>query len=73
MNKKMYRSKMALNGDTNLSIALFLNITPQRNSAKVNGTKGAEYSCGEIIKIKKRWKLTPQEVDAIFFEEEVSC
>lgn len=72
MNKKLYRSKMALNDDTNLSIAMTLGITPQRNSAKVNGTKGAEYSCGEIIKIKKRWSLTPEEVDAIFFTEEVS-
>lgn len=68
MNKNMYRSKMALFGDTNDSIAKYLNITPQRNSAKVNGTGGAEYTQGEIALLKKRWKLSAREVDAIFFD-----
>lgn len=69
MNKKMYRSKMALFGDTNESIASYLNITPQRNSAKVNGTKGAEYTQGEIALLKKRWNLSAREVDQIFFAD----
>lgn len=68
MNKNMYRSKMALFGDTNDSIAKYLKITPQRNSAKVNGTGGAEYTQGEIALLKKRWKLSAREVDAIFFD-----
>lgn len=67
MNKNMYRSKMALFGDTNESIADYLGITPQRNSAKVNGTNGAEYTQGEIALLKKRWKLTARDVDSIFF------
>jgi hypothetical protein len=69
MNKKMYRSKMALFGDTNASVAAYLGITEQRNSAKVNGTHGAEYSQKEIRMLKDRWKLTPKEVDAIFFAD----
>lgn len=69
MNKNMYRSKMALYGDTNESIAAYLNITPQRNSAKVNGTNGAEYTQGEISLLKKRWNLTASEVDSIFFAD----
>jgi hypothetical protein len=68
MNKNKYRSKMALYGDTNESVADYLGITPQRNSAKVNGTGGAEYTQGEIAMLKKRWNLTPTEVDEIFFE-----
>ena len=72
MNKKMYRSKMALFGDTNESVAKYLGISPQRNSAKVNGTKGAEYTQGEISKLKIRWKLSAEEVDQIFFAKEVS-
>jgi hypothetical protein len=67
MNKAKYRSKMAFFSDTNKSIADFLGITPQRNSAKVNGTHGAEYTQGEIAKLKDRWKLTAREVDEIFF------
>lgn len=69
MNKNMYRSKMALFGDTNESIATYLKITPQRNSAKVNGTNGAEYTQGEITMLKKRWKLSAREVDQIFFAD----
>ena len=72
MNKKMYRSKMALFGDTNASIASYLGISPQRNSAKLNGTNGAEYSQGEIALIKTRWHLTATEVDQIFFADKVS-
>ena len=67
MNKNKYRSKMALFGDTNETVAKYLGITPQRNSAKVNGTRGAEYTQGEIALLKSRWSLTAEEVDAIFF------
>jgi hypothetical protein len=67
VNKNKYRSKMALFGDTNESVAKYLGITPQRNSAKVNGTKGAEYTQGEIAMLKSRWNLSPVEVDEIFF------
>lgn len=69
MNKKLYRSKMALYGDTNESVAKYLGITPQRNSAKVNGTGGAEHTQGEIAMLKKRWNLTAKEVDQIFFAD----
>lgn len=72
MDKRLYRSKMVLNGDTNESIARALGITPQRNSAKVNGTHGADYNCSEIMIIKERWNLSAEEVDAIFFAKEVS-
>ena len=72
MNKNLYRSKMALYGDTNASIAAALGISPQRNSAKVNGTHGAEYDCREIAILKKRWNLSADEVDAIFFASKVS-
>ena len=67
MNKKLYREKMKENGDTNVSLATYLGISPQRNSAKVNGTHGANYSCTEIAKIKARWGLSVEEVDLIFF------
>ena len=72
MDKKLFRSKMALFGDTNLTLAAYLGISPQRNSAKLNQTNGAEYSQGEIKKIKTRWKLTANEIDLIFFADAVS-
>ena len=72
MNKRLYRSKMALHGDTNASVAAALGISPQRNSAKLNGTHGADYSQQEIATLKKRWNLSAEEVDAIFFAATVS-
>ncbi len=69
MNKNMYRSKMVLHGDTNSTVANALGISPQRNSAKVNGTHGAEYTCGEIAILRERWNLSAHEVDEIFFED----
>ena len=72
MNKRKYKSKMVLFGDTNCSIANALGITPQRNSAKLNKTNGAEYTQGEITILKNRWNLTPEEVDQIFFSSDVS-
>lgn len=67
MNKNLFKSKMALFGDTNQTVAEALNISPQRNSAKLNGTNGAEYTQGEISILKQRWHLTAEEVDLIFF------
>lgn len=72
MNKKLFKSKMALYGDTNQTVAEALSITPQRNSAKLNGTGGAEYTQGEILILKARWNLSAEEVDQIFFANIVS-
>ena len=67
MNIRLYKSTMALYGDTNASIAEYLEITPQTASAKANGTNGAEFSQGEIAKLKSRGNLKPKDIDAIFF------
>ena len=67
MNKAKLKSLMALHEDTNKDLAELLNITEQSISAKIN-ENGTEFKQGEIIKIKDRYKLSPVEVDAIFFE-----
>ncbi|MBQ8616547.1 MAG: XRE family transcriptional regulator [Clostridia bacterium] len=72
MNAKLLRSKMVLFGDTNATLAEVLNISAQRFSAKLNETNGAEFNKSEIGKIKVRYDLTPEEVDAIFFCLKVS-
>ena len=72
MNIKLFKSKMVLNGDTNASRAVALNITPQRSSAKINGTHGAEFTQSEIMKIIERYELTADEVAECFFNQKVS-
>lgn len=67
MNARLLKSKMVLHDDTNATLAEALGITPQRLSAKINEWEGAEFTQGEIIIIKDRYQLTPEEVDAIFF------
>lgn len=71
MNAKLLKSKMVLHDDTNVTLADALGITPQRFSAKLNGWEGAEFTQGEILTIKDRYKLGPDEVDSIFFN--VKC
>ncbi len=67
MNTKLLRSKMVLFGDTNASLAAHLDISAQRFSAKINETNNAEYTQGEIEKIRNRYNLTDEDVVNIFF------
>lgn len=72
MNPALLRSKMVLKGDTNSTLGEFLGIAYQTVSAKINTTNGAEFTQGEITKIKNRYNLTPEEVNEIFFTTKVS-
>ena len=67
MNKKLLESKMKLYGDTNASIAKYIGISQQTFIAKKNQTKAADFKVGEIVKIKEKYSLSAEEVDAIFF------
>ena len=59
---------MKLHGDTQGKLANGIGISVQRINAKINETGGAEFTQGEIQKIKKLYNLTNDEVTAIFFE-----
>jgi hypothetical protein len=62
---------MALHGDTNNSLSKHLGITPLTMSLKING-KGAEFTQGEIMSIAKKYDLTADQINQIFFAEKVS-
>ena len=68
MNKALLRSVMALHGDTNKDLAIFLGISEQSVSNKIN-ENGTEFKQGEISSIKARYKLTSKMVDDIFFKQ----
>ena len=72
MNKNELVSKMKKHGDRNEDLAKYIGISPQRFSAKLNETNGAEFTQSEIMKIKEKYCLTGDEVDAIFFTQTVS-
>lgn len=54
-------------GDNNATLAEALSLSPQRLSAKINETNGAEFTANEIKIIIKRYSLTADEVMDIFF------
>ena len=72
MNKALLESKMKLFGDNQSKLADALGISLARFNAKLNETDGAQFTQGEIKKIKIRYDLTSEEVDAIFFNDCVS-
>ena len=72
VNRKLLKSKQALRGDTDSTLAAALGITPQTFSLKVNEKNGAEFTAGEMKGIKLRYNLTNEEFTAIFFAPEVS-
>lgn len=67
MNKNMLKSVMVLHSDTQETLAEYLGISAPTLSLKINETNGAEFNQSEIRKIKTRYKLTPDQIDQIFF------
>ena len=71
MNKSLLRSVMVLHSDTDRDLADYLGISAQSFSNKINENK-SEFKQGEISLIKKRYHLSADEIDAIFFGKAVS-
>ena len=63
---------MKLHGDNQSDLADYIGISLQRFNAKINGTGGAVFDMVEIAKIKKKYNLTAEQVDLIFFASDVS-
>ena len=68
MNKLKLEAVMKLNGDNGTLLSAFLGIARSTFSAKLNETNGAEFTQGEIAKIKTKYDLSAQEIDDIFFD-----
>lgn len=69
MKVKLFKSKMALNGDDIESLSEFLGVSRQTLSAKINGKY--QFKQNEITKIAARWNLTPEDVYEVFHDSEV--
>lgn len=66
MNTERLRSVMVLHGDTYKDLADYLGISETSLGNKIN-EKNTQFKQGEIAKIKDKYNLSPDEVDAIFF------
>ena len=71
MNKKLFESAMKRYGDTQESLANFLGLTRACVNRKINEST-ASFTQPEIKSIKERYELTAEEIDEIFFAENVS-
>ncbi len=72
MNKNILEAVMKLNNDNGQTLARHLGIARTTFSNKLNETRGAEFTQGEIKRIKDRYNLTAEEIDEIFFNQKVS-
>lgn len=72
LDKKRLESIMKLFGDTGITLSEYLGISRSTFSAKLNEANGAEFTQGEISKIKQRYSLNAEQVDTIFFGQKVS-
>ena len=71
MNEKLLKSFMAKYGDTQQSLADALGISRSRINSKIKG-KGASFRQNEIWAIKKRYHMSADDVDAVFFASRLS-
>lgn len=67
MQTKLFKSKMALFGDTIISLAKSLNIHRLTLTEKINGN--SDFKRSEISFFIEHWNLTASEVVQIFFNE----
>ena len=71
MKKNLLEAKMKIFGDTQKDLAEAIGISVQSLNYKLN--EKVDFTRSEIQKIKERYKLTAEEIDEIFFSQDVSC
>lgn len=65
MNKQLLKAKMAEYGDTQAQLAAAIGISASNLNEKINGK--VSFRQNEIAAIRRRYDLSAQEVDLIFF------
>lgn len=67
MQANMLKGKLTESGMTQEQAASRIGISLSRFNAKLNETRGAEFSLGEVLAMKNILNLSPEQVDQIFF------
>ena len=67
MNSQLLKSKMVEFGDTQADLAAAIGISASNLNDKINGKVSFRQS--DIAAIRRRYHLTAEEVDLIFFSE----
>lgn len=72
INTRMFKGFMAFNGDIQSDLAAALGISASRLNAKIKEWNGASFTVPEIEFIKKRYNMTDEEAEQVFFTQKVS-
>lgn len=72
MNKTEFEVEMKRHKDNQSILSHDMGIARITLSRKINESNGASFTQPEIVFLKKRWKLSAQRVDEIFFDSAVS-
>ena len=67
MNGNLLKYYIVRNNERQEDLAEAMGLSLSRLNAKINGTSGAEFWQTEISFIRNRYRLTNEEVEAIFF------
>ena len=67
MQANMLKGKLTENRMTQAHAAERIGISLSRFNAKLNETRGAEFSLGEVLALKNVLNLSPEQIDQIFF------
>ncbi len=70
MNSNLLKAKMAEYGDTQAQLAAYIGISASNLNDKINGKVSFRQS--DIAAIRKRYNLSAEDVDLIFFGNELS-
>lgn len=70
INDKLFKSKMAELGDTQVTLAAALNLSQSAISARIKGK--VPFKKNEMAVIRNRYNLSNESMIRIFFPEEVS-
>lgn len=68
MNIALFKYYMAKNSETMSTLAAALGKCKATVSNCVNGNTKSEFNRMDIKILKERWKLTPEQVDKVFFQ-----
>ena len=70
-NIQLFKCEMIINLDTQATLADYIGISLATLNDKLHGRRGAGFTQSEIMAIKKRYALTAEDIDAIFFAKDV--
>ncbi len=72
MGYPLLKAKLKAENETQADLAILLGASRSRTNAKINRKGRADFTLDEVRAIKRHYNLTPDELDHIFFDLQLS-